>query len=774
MPPLVNSDTSRGGEYDTNGSMNSHHSSILSDHSEPSTGVRRSQQRRRRHKHKAITTTTMTEKSVTSSHRSRSKSRTRSRSNTRPHRSRSRSRPRSTVTIASSSVVRSRSRSRPRRSQQPQTELTTTTTTSSAPTIPSSRSHSRSRRRRTQRGDHTSNNKTPRSYSRCTSLGGTTLYRTPHMAKLDAYLHSTSGLRLQMDGTCNFVFEYQRFVVETAAYEDNDEDDNSDTNDDYLFYASFGGLGELQRKVRPMNLLRLLATWNEGLKQRRENEYDNVDDEVTGVRKKKNTGLLRIDSSKADGPHVAFIYYGHVGEIEDAVHFQEAMDDFVDDALEFSDMLHGAEMIDEEEQHQHHHHQQEYMERSSRIAAVVSSPSDLRSGQRQHHGDAGHDSDDGSSYFDESASANNINSNDVTTITTKQPSQKETTNNNNNTPPPINPAITTSDVYHANNKKSVFSKMIKSIRSKSNNKDNNIGSLAFVDPSNPGCAFVVDKNAADEGMNIKPTIVLSRKIEPSSFQDGGTTTATTTTLPAKKRGSSFHDSGNAPNTTRKGGSSSSTSTSFHSRGDSPPYHRDNRGFSHNSRDSDEKVRGDNNRISRRSSRAKKSSLSSSFSTSEYNNNINNNNYPNISNKVKSKSFHDHHSRKRSSVLTEERESDYERSSGQSVSRSSFGAIYATQFARSEPAMGASRNRRSEGDNASSRRHSSEVSQHHQQQQQRGQHRRHSKRPTHDEDRRGGTSKSRGERSRRGSRGMNRSEPTMPMQQQRNSSSPLYM
>lgn len=590
-----------------------------------------------------------------------------------------------------------------------------------------------------------------------------------------------------MDGTCNFVYEYQRFVVETAAsYEDNNHESgdihDSDNNDDYLFYASFGGLGELQRKIRPRNLLRLLATWNEGLKQRRENENNDVANNVDyDDKKKKNTGLLRIDSSKADGPHVAFISYGHVGEIEDAVHFQETMDDFVDDALQFSDMLYRTtRMIDEEEEErQKHQRDQEYMERSSRVAtAVVSSPSDIRSGQRQQQGDVGHDSDGGSSFFNESATtnSNNIN-NDVTTIN-KQTPQKETTNNNINTSPPINPAITTSDVYHASNKKSVFSKMIKSIRSKSNNnKDNNINSLAFVDPSNPACAFVVDKNAADEGMNmIKPNIVLSRKIEqPSSFQDGG----------ARKRGSSFHDSGIAPNTTRKvGGSSNSTSTSFHSRGESPPY-RDNRDFSHSShRGSDEKVRGDNNRSSRqRSSRGKKSS-SSSFhhddegSSSEYNNNYPNiisnkvksksfhNDYnTNISRKVKSKSFHDHHNRKRSSVLTEERESV-----GQSVSRSFSGAKNsATQFARSEPVMGVSRSRRSEGDNSSSRRHSSEVSQ----QQQRGRRKPSKRHSAHDEDRRRGTSKSRGERSRRGSRGMNRSEPTMPTQQ-RNSSSPLYV
>jgi len=544
-----------------------------------------------------------------------------------------------------------------------------------------------------------------------------------------------------MDGTCDFVFEYQHFVVE-AAYEDKDSDD-----DNYLIYARLGELSELQRKVRPMNLLKLLATWNGVLKQRREN--DNDVDELTGSRKKKNTGLLRIDSSKADGPHVAFIYYGNVGEIEDAGHFQETMDDFVDDALEFSDMLHGTGMIEEEDEHQH---KQEYnMERSSRVTAVVSSPtSDSRSGQRQQI-DVGQDSVDGSSYFSESATTNSNSNNNSDVTTTKQPPQKETPNNNINNPPTINPAITTSDVYHANNKKSVFSKMIKSIRSKSNtNKDNNnIGSLAFVDPSNPACAFVVDKNAADEG-NTKPTIVLSRK-EPPSFHEGGTTP------PARKRGSSFHDSGIAPNA-RKGGS---LSTSFHSRGESPPF-RDNRGFSHSSnRGSDEKgSRGDNNRSasSRRSSRGKK--ISSSFhhdegSGSEYNypnnvsnkvksNSFHNHHYANISRKVKSKSFPNHH-RKRSSALTEG-DYDYDRS-GQSVSHSP--GANAIQFAHSEPVMGVSRSRRSEGDN-SSRRYSSEVSQ----QQQRGHRKPNKRHSAHDENRRRGSSKSRGERSRRGWKGMN--------------------
>ena len=45
------------------------------------------------------------------------------------------------------------------------------------------------------------------SYSRLTSMGGTTVYRTPYMSQLDAFLQTTSGLRLETDGKCTFLFK---------------------------------------------------------------------------------------------------------------------------------------------------------------------------------------------------------------------------------------------------------------------------------------------------------------------------------------------------------------------------------------------------------------------------------------------------------------------------------------------------------------------------------------------------------------------------------------
>ena len=92
--------------------------------------------------------------------------------------------------------------------------------------------------------------------SRRSSLGKTPIYRSPYMASLDAYLNTTSGLRLQTDGKCTFSFERRRFAIRCAAPEDGGDGD-------YTFYLCIGPMKELQVKVRSKNLVKLIASWNE-------------------------------------------------------------------------------------------------------------------------------------------------------------------------------------------------------------------------------------------------------------------------------------------------------------------------------------------------------------------------------------------------------------------------------------------------------------------------------------------------------------------------------
>ena len=168
------------------------------------------------------------------------------------------------------------------------------------------------------------------SCSRRASLdrGSTTnRYPAPHMAALDACLRSTCGLRLRTDGMCDFLFERQRFTIESSAGDGG--------TGDFLLSASLGPLEELERRNRPRNLMRVLARLNEGLKC-----HDG---------RGEDSGLLRIDVRR-DGPHVAFIYYGHEEEIEDPSRFLETLDNFVDDALEFSDELRGIKEQDRAEE----------------------------------------------------------------------------------------------------------------------------------------------------------------------------------------------------------------------------------------------------------------------------------------------------------------------------------------------------------------------------------------------------------------------------------------
>lgn len=478
------------------------------------------------------------------------------------------------------------------------------------------------------------------------------------MATLDTHLRSTSGLRLQTDGTCNFMFEHQRFVIETT-----------EETGDFLLYASFGSLQELQHKNKPRTLLRLLASWNEELKSRSPN-----------LEGQDNSGLLRIDSSQnaeEGGPHVAFIYYGHMDEIEDAKHFQEVLDEFVDDALDFSEKLcelKGGEGVIEKQ-------------------ADPSPPRPPR------------DSSDGRSKFNRDA-----NGSSSKLDLGLGPAQKESaTLADNNITDNSNPKKT-----------SVFSKMISSLKSKTND----IGSFAFIDPNNPECAFVVDKNAAEEG-NIKPTINLSRKGEEKKPEDAISAMKGGSFYnrigdnskhgdPYAKKGRSFHvgddhnTDGNKANTPPRRPHRKSTSFTFDdyrapikSRRESTSFSIDEHRYPGQSTsfhmDSD----------AGRSSRRTKSS--SSF-------HIEDTRGPGASNlrpsNIKSKSFH-HTDRTRSSYLSDETD-DYERSNKsidmcdiQAPTGSGVGG--STRFNQSEPAV-SRRGYPEPPPRLQSRRHSSMASQ----------------------------------------------------------------
>ncbi|KAL9185496.1 hypothetical protein ACHAXT_003273 [Thalassiosira profunda] len=291
------------------------------------------------------------------------------------------------------------------------------------------------------------------------------------MAALDKHLRTASGLRLQLDGTCSFVFEEQTFVIEAV----------NEHNGDYIFYTGLGSARRLQRLKgwRPQYLLRLLAQWNEELKDRR------ADGEKAGV--------LRIDSSKPEGAQVAFIYYGNVNEVKSSSHFQEALDDFVDDALHFSEKLHGAVGFEDGEE--------------------VQDEDESRATWEESHSKSSHSF--GKSNNSLHASSHSINASSHSfhksnhSLNASQSFHKSTASLNTTS------AVTSSDIFHAtaNSKKSVLSKMMESFRSKSSAED--IGAVAFVDPNSSACAFVVDRPREGD----EPRAYQTKK--GSSFRDDG-------------------------------------------------------------------------------------------------------------------------------------------------------------------------------------------------------------------------------------------------------------
>ena len=183
---------------------------------------------------------------------------------------------------------------------------------------------------------------TPRIRSRRTSIGGTTFYQTSHMAKIDTFLRG-SDLRLTTNGTCSFIFEGMKFMIETTA-----------ETSEYMFYCNLGLLSKW-KKVWAKQLLHMMALWNEeqitksvaSVASRSSSDAckdsEGVDDEV-----EDDVGLLRIDSSK-EHTTVAFILYGHVNNVNDPEVFQDKLDEFVDDALKYNDKLKtGPEVLEED------------------------------------------------------------------------------------------------------------------------------------------------------------------------------------------------------------------------------------------------------------------------------------------------------------------------------------------------------------------------------------------------------------------------------------------
>ncbi|KAL7432079.1 hypothetical protein ACHAXH_003839 [Discostella pseudostelligera] len=304
--------------------------------------------------------------------------------------------------------------------------------------------------------------------SRRSSLGETTIYRTPYMASLDAYLNTTSGLRLQTDGKCTFSFERRRFAIRCAAPEDGGDGD-------YTFYLCIGPMKELQVKVRSKNLVKLIASWNEELKQRclrRERERRRNQDNSKGDI--PSSGLLQIDSTKPGDANVAFVYYGHVDDIKNAAHFQSTLDDFVDDALYLFDRINNdrePEVVKTRNNDRNHQHM-------TRSLPSFHTEIDYNDRPKLHRGN----------YSSRRQSTSVCKSS--TTTTTFSESNDVSGNEND----------------MENSSKSIFSRMISTWRSRSGE----ISFSPFIGLGNQeqDC-YVVDRQAIEAG-NAKPTIVLSR------------------------------------------------------------------------------------------------------------------------------------------------------------------------------------------------------------------------------------------------------------------------
>lgn len=291
---------------------------------------------------------------------------------------------------------------------------------------------------------------TPRIRSRRASIGGTTFYPTSHMANVDTLLRG-SGLRLKNDGTCTFLFEEKKFLIETTA-----------ETSEFLFYCSLGTLSKW-KKVWPKKLLKMMAIWNEEQIIKSPEEGCEDDSKESGDEEKEtedNIGLLRIDSSKGNDPFVAFIYFGHVNKIKDSTHFRNELDKFVDDALNFHKKLAAGPEADEVKDERQLHQPPSCNLKSSKTSTSTNTTC-LTSSI--------------STCVEEGVNALSNTSEEATPASFANPSHGH-------------------DDHSSCKKSGVFTKMIQSLRSKSKE---DIARLAFVDP-NQNSAFVVDTSAADD------------------------------------------------------------------------------------------------------------------------------------------------------------------------------------------------------------------------------------------------------------------------------------
>jgi hypothetical protein len=306
---------------------------------------------------------------------------------------------------------------------------------------------------------------TPRimpSRSRRASIGGTTFYPTSHMAKIDTYLRG-SELRLNTDGTCCFLFEEKKFEIETT-----------NETSEFVFYCSLGTLGHW-KKVWGKKLLKIMAIWNEEqiLKSPKEGYGDvngnGEEEESEEDETEDNVGLLRIDSSKENGPFVALIYYGHVNKITDATHFQDKLDKFVDDALNYHDKLKAGPEIDEDKDEQKQHQPQSCKSTSTNTTCLTGSLT--------------------SSVEEEGANIAYLRLREPAAITASCSSSSSSSSQDD-----VTPSHHDDQTSCKKSSSGVFTKMIKSLRSKSKE---DIARLAFIDP-NQKSAFVVDTSTADD------------------------------------------------------------------------------------------------------------------------------------------------------------------------------------------------------------------------------------------------------------------------------------
>jgi acylphosphatase len=307
---------------------------------------------------------------------------------------------------------------------------------------------------------------TPRIQTRRASMGGTTLYQTSHMAKIDSFLRG-SELRLNKNGTCSFVYEDKKFTIETTA-----------ENNQFLFHCSLGRLVQW-KKMWAKKLLHMMALWNEEQITKSDKEGNDQDSKYSEADEdpaEQEVGLLRIDSSK-DNPVVALILYGHADNIKSATQFQDMLDEFVDDALHFYGKLKaGPEMEEVKEV--------EEPKPSKSLSSKLAKEEDPKR----------HCKSLSSNTCSTAALTSSLTSSEPPEVAnapaSTQLNQPEISQDRAS---PAPSASSDQDERTSNRKASVFGNIIKNLRSR---HKEDIGKLAFIDP-NQNSAFVVDTNAAD-------------------------------------------------------------------------------------------------------------------------------------------------------------------------------------------------------------------------------------------------------------------------------------